>query len=193
MTKLLTELTAAGVTVVCVPGNHDMGSQVLNFYLHMSWASTNYDTATVRLAAALAPVRGQAHTVASMGYDSLVALPARAVAGHGRVVDAFLGLNSQHRAGARIKKSQIGWSVAAIGALQRRLSEEDAERGDDGAGATRLRLHFVAHHSLWRDSGVDKHLPMARRRRLEEELLRPFVSQRRAAALSRAAVTVVSS
>lgn len=35
----------------------------------------------------------------------------------------------------------------------------------------KCRLHFVAHHSLWQDEGGDKHVPLDRRRRLEDELL----------------------
>lgn len=59
----------------------------------------------------------------------------------------------------RIKGEQIDWTIAAL----RSITDVDD-----------CRLHLIAHHSLWQDEGGDKHTPLDRRRRLEDELLSQF-------------------
>mmetsp|Transcript_15167 Transcript_15167/g.21168 ORF Transcript_15167/g.21168 Transcript_15167/m.21168 type:complete len:267 (-) Transcript_15167:39-839(-) len=140
-----------GVKIVATPGNHDFGG---------SWNGEILKTdedARLRMKDLLEPLFKQDIIVASEpdGFDSI-----SQVGNH-----VFVSLRSTHKGntttvlGPRIKKKQIKWCTEHLKNL---LSTNN-----------NLRVHLVTHHSIWKDSD-DKHLPMDRRRRLEDDLLQPF-------------------
>ena len=119
VTRLLDDLIKAGVAVSVTPGNHDFGSQLLNFKTRLHFLSSNYTTAAQRLSAALAPAHAQVQpgcTLFAEGYDSILRVPSG---------DVFVALNTQHRAGARVKESQIEWATP----LLQQLLAQDSSTG----------------------------------------------------------------
>jgi len=143
---LVQELLLAGVRLVLVVGNHDLGG----------WLGERAGTKGRKLfGKLLGHVLEQPEVVAHRGFDSIAVIDD----------DVFVSLRSSHRGQRRrlrvggvnrIRGEQIEWARDVLVRI-------------DTAGK---RLHLVTHRSLWHDSG-DQHSAMRRRRRLETELLAP--------------------
>ncbi len=138
-------LLAAGVTIVCTPGNHDYGR----------WrGEIRSNQAARRLYEyhILDPVRRQRGVVKSGDADLILR--------HG--ADVFVALRSTHAhalKGPRIRSEQLDWATKAL----------DAQQGSKGD-----RYHLVTHHSLWPPPPVARHGPQTERERLERRLLLPY-------------------
>lgn len=145
-------LLVGGATVVLTPGNHDYG----RWWGERLPLSLGGHEARLRFRALMVPILAQESVVAQRDVDSITV-----VGSH-----VFVALRSTHRGqkttagiggSGRIRREQIAWARSELSQIDRTL-----------------KLHLVTHRSLWSDDAQDKHSSMVRRRRVEEELLKPF-------------------
>jgi 3',5'-cyclic AMP phosphodiesterase CpdA len=147
--RFVSRLLAANIRVIVTPGNHDFGR----------WRGERLRAdgpARAAFGDLLSSVNAQPEVIASNDFDAITRIDD----------DLFVCLRSTHRGPSsklgitghnRITRDQIRWAARVLDELQ----------------TERLSLHLVTHRSLWSDDD-DKHGALCRRRRLEEELLRPY-------------------
>jgi len=140
----------AGVTIVATCGNHDFGgtmAEKMSTMIVINNLNNDYERSFNHLKQLFLPLYQQNGVIAynENELDYIIQ----------KKNDIFVSLRSHHRKKPRVKDEQVNWVKEHLDKIENR---ED------------YRLHLVTHYSLWQDPG-DKHVPLDRRRRLEEEIL----------------------
>lgn len=143
------KLMKAGILVVATVGNHDFGGTFAEQSSRIM-STKGYDDSVNALLRIFMPLFQQQCVIAYQA-DQL-----DYVVRYGNHI--FCSLRSHHRKIARIKNVQILWLQNVLDNIK--------DRQD-------CTLHFVTHYSLWQDPG-DKHVPLDRRNRLENEILKKY-------------------
>jgi len=141
------------VTIISTVGNHDFGGTFAEKLSHVPGSQVvndKYSRSFDLLKEIFHPVFQQEHVIAYNveQLDYVVRLED----------EIFVSIRSHHRKIPRVKDEKIDWIKNVL---------------DNVDNLEHYRLHLVTHYSLWQDPG-DKHIPMDRRRRLEEEVLQGY-------------------